>query len=475
MKIDNIRLGFATNSSSSHSVVIMDGRNTSSDMLKYISADCNYGWENFVLASNEEKMKYFATALLCAGDFDGLCKDEDDCISMNDKVEIVYNLTGVRPHEDSYIDHQSNPGPINLDKDYIEFIKQILLDDRILICGGNDNGEPYRPSNILEEFDLGDLISKHKTIRTKINNDAIILFNSTNGNKIRLTKDNKSYDKSSTPELVDVKITDYCPYGCEFCYQGSTKEGNHASLESIEKIFQTLQRAGTFEVAIGGGEPTKHPEFKEIIEMAAQYDIVPNFTTFGVDWLKDDQLLNVLGNHIGGVGVSVHSIDDVNKVKKIFDCFRQHNRLWQQAGKLLAQHVVGTHDITETANIIRAFVDADMPMLLLGYKEEGFGANFTKYDLSDLPLVIKLMSGSEADIENRRFDLSVDTAFLEQFPNFVDVLNIPSVLYTKYEGKFSCYIDAVTGKMGPSSYCKPEKMTDLPKEYSEFIEIYQTY
>jgi len=52
MRIHNVRLGLATNSSSSHSIILGRG-------LSDVTPECGpeaYGWDNFVLASKEAKM-----------------------------------------------------------------------------------------------------------------------------------------------------------------------------------------------------------------------------------------------------------------------------------------------------------------------------------------------------------------------------------------------------------------------------------
>ena len=62
--------------------------------------------------------------------------------------------------------------------------------------------------------------------------------------------------KAAAPELVDIKITDYCPFGCKYCYQGSTAKGTHAKTDTINTLSYALGRMHVFEVALGGGEPT---------------------------------------------------------------------------------------------------------------------------------------------------------------------------------------------------------------------------
>ena len=57
MNISNIRLGFATNSSSTHSIIILPGQ--VDDMVW----EGEFGWQNFTLASSGAKMLYLAVCM----------------------------------------------------------------------------------------------------------------------------------------------------------------------------------------------------------------------------------------------------------------------------------------------------------------------------------------------------------------------------------------------------------------------------
>lgn len=58
MKISNVRLGFANNSSSSHSIIWWD-REEAIPSGEYVKEFC-YGWEAFTLTNEEDKAKYMA-------------------------------------------------------------------------------------------------------------------------------------------------------------------------------------------------------------------------------------------------------------------------------------------------------------------------------------------------------------------------------------------------------------------------------
>lgn len=440
----NVRLGFATNSSSSHSIVFFEGRtDEGSDRDGY--GRFEYGWERFRLGSTEAKLCYLAVVVKETLTSSGLT-DRMAEVVVNDLfkgTEIEGQLDGVM---DGYIDHQSafrvsHNGLNDLEHNVREYI-EVFSDPRIAVYGGNDNDDSGYDGPEPRLY-LGD--EYKASTRVRKDGDAIVMFNLHTGAKVRLSS--KPYEKASVPELVDVKITDRCPYKCEFCYQGSTPLGNEPDTYQISKIFKALGNLGTFEVAIGGGEPTSHPSFAWIIRDALKFGLKPNFTTFAVDWLLDDDKVTA-ANQCGGIGVSVHSKRDYGKVEKI------RSRLPNV--QVMAQHVFGTMPSNDTREILRKAKSDHIPVLLLGYKETGFGAKFKPHDMSDFT---KWLSRDSLP------QLSVDTAFVDRHDDFIKKLEINPTLISAQEGAFSMYIDGVSWRMGPSSYCQDDQMISLPNDY----------
>lgn len=83
------------------------------------------------------------------------------------------------------------------------------------------------------------------------------------------------------PELMDISITNWCDKGCTFCYKSSTRRGEHMRLEDYKNVIDQAAEMGTFQVALGGGNPNQHPDFVEILEYTASKGVVPNYTTNG--------------------------------------------------------------------------------------------------------------------------------------------------------------------------------------------------
>jgi MoaA/NifB/PqqE/SkfB family radical SAM enzyme len=114
------------------------------------------------------------------------------------------------------------------------------------------------------------------------------------------------------PEFYDVKITDKCMSLCPQCYQDSTPDKKNFSnlIKNFTSFFGKMtDNEKPFQIAIGGGEPTLHPNFFELLETSKKLGIVPNYTTngmFAADPLLRDPVLYSTQLFCGGVAVSAH-------------------------------------------------------------------------------------------------------------------------------------------------------------------------
>lgn len=486
MKIHNLRVGHATNSSSSHSVVIIPPEMVGKVAYSPNHDDYTYNWEYFRLISPEDKVKYLAVQLYLNLEMEG--------IDGNTAVRLVQNWTGVDlesqlpdpddkyPYPDLGIDHQSvfflpkiSAMPEEFMMEFVEWIKN----DRVIVLGGNDNDDDpvgFRPTGsedtVLKQLQWDDYKERKKDIRYKKDGDHWIIYDRRDGNKIRMTFDidSEGYTKSITPELVDLKITDYCPFGCEFCYQASTAKGIHAPYSSLKKIIKNLADMSVFEVAIGGGEPTMHPDFAKLLCYAERLEVRPNFTTYSTKWLNDPKIVSAVQKNVGGIGVSIHGMKDIEKIHRIaevvngnqdsFGSYWDHDKV-----DIMLQHVLGSVSVPESIKLLDYVFENRIPLLLLGYKEVGFGTAERKNDMEGLATMLKL----SREKETIRSPVSIDTAIVENYPEFLEALDAPNMLVSAGEGKFSMYWDAVTGEIGPSSYCGKNEMISLTKDYVERI------
>jgi len=129
-----------------------------------------------------------------------------------------------------------------------------------------------------------------------------------NGKTLRLRyDDSKPIEELDFPEFYDVKITEKCNGKCLWCYQDSNPGDKHYmdALKKIDLFFGAMtNNQKPYQVAIGGGEPTMHPNFVDILEKFHNLGITPNYTTNGMHY--SNKLLEATKNYCGGVAVSCH-------------------------------------------------------------------------------------------------------------------------------------------------------------------------
>ncbi len=130
----------------------------------------------------------------------------------------------------------------------------------------------------------------------------------------RVLPDNPQY--APWPELADISISNHCSKECGYCYRDSKRNGSFMSVRQYERVLESLQSerwGNVFQVALGGGEPLEHPQFKEIIERTHEKGIVANFTTNGVH--LDEETVGFLKNKIGALAISVGEIHELSACK----------------------------------------------------------------------------------------------------------------------------------------------------------------
>lgn len=117
----------------------------------------------------------------------------------------------------------------------------------------------------------------------------------------------RDIDELSYPEFYDVKITNKCHGQCPWCYQDSLPEAKHFDNihDKIDSFFGKMsENEKPFQVAIGGGEPTEHPRFINILKQFDELGICPNYTTNGMN--LTDNIIEATKKYCGGVAISCH-------------------------------------------------------------------------------------------------------------------------------------------------------------------------
>lgn len=484
----NIRLGHATNSSSTHSVVF--ARSHEADFL----LEEGFGWDNFVASSPESKVHYLAGQVWSHL---GHRLSPQVRLALVDKF--VYEGSGVPcpPQTDEYgefphtVDHQSvwalpqlqgsrsgycaPAQDTTLNLEFVRDLRDYLISPEIVVFGGNDNDDaaPSLPNDAVRTLPFARDMGASGTpcndwIARRATGKIWVLFDRTHGTRLTLDLTpgqaavSRQEPHPAVPNLADIKITDKCSIGCSFCYQGSTISGRPASLYGLAQVAHALRSLGVFEVALGGGEPTEHPDFSQVLETFWSQGLSVNFTTRSTEWLSTP----LLGIVLRYCSAWAYSVTTAQEVRDYWDKWLHARNAWWEGLRpeqqrthqekfhnpnLLYLHVVmGTVSREEFEGIlVEAARHGAFTITLLGYKTDGRGHNHPKIEYSWLGEVLSRYTGEDAE---RHMRIGVDTPLAQEMAETLPALGVDRRLYRLAEGFDSVYIDAPAGKVCTASY-----------------------
>lgn len=460
MFLKQFRHGFATNSSSAHSVILAQHPQQDSS----VPGSYEYGWQNFILGSRQEKRNYLFQQTRSHFEDTPLWDRYVALVQPDAEALVPQRSWRGEPELPGYVDHESVGIVGGATLEGIEETLQWLDHPRVVITGGNDNDT--------HEFNIpGVPFSSWELNRFKLREEpqGRVYFNPANGDKLHFFHEDTDFSTyiASAPELVDIKLTDWCDLACKFCYQDSTKKGQHAPYQAINRILMDLSAAGVFEVALGGGEPMAHPEFSIILQRCKELGIVPNFTTRNYEALATERFAE-FAKQCGSIGVSIATPDDVAALMAIED------KITVYRDKLTLQVAMGAQSHADFQSMLTMLEETDKfsGLIMLGYKDVGRGhrakgnrwyqdGNLLQGDV--IGMAKSFLKGTkERSWDDEAWTFSMDTQMARDTKNMLEHHGISPLLYLENEGRVSCYIDAVTLRIAPSSYCE----ADLYRDYN---------
>jgi radical SAM protein with 4Fe4S-binding SPASM domain len=152
------------------------------------------------------------------------------------------------------------------------------------------------------------------------------------------------------------------------------------SLSDFEQVLGECQKAGIMQIALGGGEPTLHPNFRLMLKKIHQANIVPNLTTNG--YILKWQNIYAIARYAGAVALSLENThNDFEKRRGFsFATFEKNIIKLKIAGiKLVFQITISQGNLNTVENTIK-YLKKYKPygFLFLAYKPQGRGLNFDK-------------------------------------------------------------------------------------------------
>lgn len=121
-----------------------------------------------------------------------------------------------------------------------------------------------------------------------------------------------SIRRMSAPFYVQFELTEACNNKCYFCYNPLGKiAGNELSTAKIKDVLKQLSKLGVFRINFNGGEPLTRPDFKEIVEYAANLGFELHMNTNST--LVTDSIAEFVSHYMKSICTSIlHSQRDIH-------------------------------------------------------------------------------------------------------------------------------------------------------------------
>lgn len=278
------------------------------------------------------------------------------------------------------------------------------------------------------------------------NGNYTVMLNLNDGSKMRFNNlDNLTPDHA---ESMDLTISKYCEMGCPFCYAGCSKNGKHADIMSHSFIDNLPPYT---ELALNGNEPL-HPDLVPFLNKCRKLKLIPSLTVNQYTFMKNVELLKELSDSkmIYGLGVSLTNPSD------------EFIAAIKQFPNAVIHTIAGITELNEYMSLAHN----DLKILVLGYKTVGRGKEWFDSDSDGITMRINgFKSDIEKMIDENWFDvISFDNLALEQ----LEVKRLMSEdewsrTYMGDDGKFSLYVDMVSGKFYKNSMsANGHDLTDDP-------------
>ncbi len=255
------------------------------------------------------------------------------------------------------------------------------------------------------------------------------------------------------PESIDLKITDYCDAGCQWCHEKSTIKGIHGNYEFIKSLITGLP--GGVELAIGGGNPLDFPQLNELLKFNKELGLISNLTVNSIHVKKYKKIIaRLTGNFhsnkrlVYGLGISYN-----RKYKEDITALCHENKV--NMDDIVVHYIAGVHRPEDLAEL------DFLKSLILGYKNFGFGKVYNSPEVEKKISVWRYWIGTLISKKNSSI-VSFDNLGLEQL-NVKDIVSkeIWDKKYMGDDGTFTMYIDAVRQEFAPTSTGKRIPCGDL--------------
>lgn len=245
------------------------------------------------------------------------------------------------------------------------------------------------------------------------------------GTKLRVT--DSDVFRPDFPESMDLKITNRCTTGCEWCHEESHGHGRHSDPDYILSIVDGFPKG--VELAIGGGDIMTYPHIFYLLERLTGMGFICNVTlnekTFDTNWING----LITSGLVKGVGYSY---------------FEKPCPIEREYEHVVNHIIIGLVSPDRISN-------TQKKLLLLGYKRKGRGANMNMVGIDEN--IRKWYRYLYRFFKENKYIIGLDNLAISQL-NPKRLFVNESDYYKYYmgdDGDFTMYVDAVDRKFAKSS------------------------
>ena len=286
------------------------------------------------------------------------------------------------------------------------------------------------------------------------NGNYTVHFNLKNGTKIRENDlDNLT---PAYAENCDVKITDKCDGGCEFCYEGCTINGKHGDILN-KKFLDTLHPYT--ELALNGND-LSHPDLIPFLEKLKEKKVIANMTVNQIHFEREQEFIQQLINNklIYGIGISLREPNDkfINLVKKYPNA------------------VIHTINGITTIKDYKTLAHHNLKVLILGYKELQRGISYMDNNFVQVKQNQAVLYNEIDNIINEGWFnvVSFDNLAIKQ----LDLKRVvPEYKWNEFymgdDSQYTFYLDLVENKFAGNSLAPENERYDLLDNIDDMFNI----
>jgi hypothetical protein len=363
---------------------------------------------------------------------------------------------------DVTVDHDSQircPKKSYCDIDYAEFVLQffdIILRDDIDVMIAGDEYITDKEVKGLNPHPMNELYTFMKCDNTRVVRHSAygwVLYRTqySDYDPVKMVVQMRE-SAEIFPSACDMKITNYCTNRCKWCYQNSDKckwdEHEGAPLERMKEFVE--RNSNIVEYALGGGDPTGHPKFRELVQFIHNSGRLVNFTTRDLHQLGE--LMDVPFDAVATSADSIDELIDRAGSLHMFNIMASY-RLTKNVHLIAWPHIVS--EIAKDSDRVHDALSRTECNLVLLAPKLGTNPAAKSYWKSSLR-----KAGGRAVYDRNMVNVltgnkwlmrctAVDTPIMREYKKHI---NFNEMYHFTTEGDMSIYYDAVNDRMYNSSY-----------------------